>query len=164
MKRLDIETLVRGSASDTSRRNRGQTLQDFVVGISIFILAFVLAISLMPGVLSPFTPTVGTQTQATAERVSGAIVANLSEPAAPNSLNETRVDVLFNQSGSNLHNRFGLAESTQINITLEELDGLAQINTTGDYRNRDRTGQSGRIVTVNDSSCDPACRLVVRTW
>jgi len=156
---MDEDRGTRQPAAD-----RGQTLQDFILGISIFVLGFVLVLSLIPGLLTPFESAVGTDEQATADRVSSAIVSNLSMPAQPNYLNQTAKKTLFDLSTADLENRFGIRSTTQLNVTLATLNGSIQINATGEPATRDEIAESIRIVSTDDPDCEPACRLIVRTW
>lgn len=145
--------------------DRGQTLQDFVLGISIFILGFVLVLSLIPGLLTPFEPAVGTAEQATADRIASTIVSNLSIPAQPNTLNSTETATLFALSTTDLKDRFGVTSTTHVNVTLESLDGSARNDTVGDPATRDELAESIRLVSFDDPSrSEPAYRLIVRAW
>ncbi|WP_136687014.1 DUF7287 family protein [Halorhabdus amylolytica] len=161
---------MQDSATRTEGRragdDRGQTLQDFVLGISIFIVGFFIVLSMFPGLLGPFQSGLSSDKQANAERISATIVSNLSEPAQPNHLNTTATKNLFALSASDVRTRFNLSRPTQVNVTLEALNGSAQLEHVGDVVTRNQTATSIRIVHVNVTSgdCDPACRLVVRTW
>ncbi|WP_135665897.1 DUF7287 family protein [Halorhabdus rudnickae] len=148
------------------RGDRGQTLQDYVLGISIFIVGIFIVLSMFPGLLGPFHSDIGRDKQATADRVSSTIVSNLSVPEQPNHLNTTATRNLFALSTSDVRTRFNLSRPTQLNVTLEALNGSAQFETVGDGITRNQTAISTRIVHVNVTSgnCDPACRMVVRTW
>ncbi|WEL17879.1 Putative pilin/flagellin [Halorhabdus sp. SVX81] len=144
---------------------RGQTLQDFVLGISIFMLGFVLVLSLIPGLLTPFESSVGANEQAAADRVTSTIVSNLSMPAQPNTLNGTNAMALFSLSTTDLKDRFGVGSSMHLNVTVEYLDGSAPVAMVGDPVTRDEFGKSSRIVSVDvPGSTEPAYRLIVKVW
>jgi len=155
-----------GPRGGRAGNDRGQTLQDFVLGISIFIVGFFIVLSMFPGLLGPFQSGLSSDKQASADRISATIVSNLSEPARPNHLNTTATKDLFALSTSDVRTRFNLSTPTQVNVTLETLNGSSQFETVGDSVTRNQTAMSARIVHTNVTSgdCDPACRLVVRTW
>jgi hypothetical protein len=156
----------RGRA-DRERRDRAQTLQDYVLGISIFMVGFMFVLALFPGLLMPFESSLDGDTQAAADRVTAEIVSNFSKPAEPNVLNATRLNqTVFNRSRSvaDLRSQFGLSSDTSINITLEQLNGMTRLNASGNPVTNDRTAVSVRIVDTGYPGCDPGCRLVVRTW
>nr|WP_181685618.1 hypothetical protein [Halorhabdus salina] len=142
-------------------------MQDYVLGISIFLVGFMFVLALFPGLLMPFESTLDGDTEAAADRVSAEIVSNFSEPAEPNVLNTTQLDqTVFNSSRSvaELRSDFGIASDTSLNISVEQLDGVARLNASGNPVTSDRTAVSVRIIKTGTSGCNPGCRLVVRTW
>ncbi|QGN06248.1 hypothetical protein Hrd1104_02380 [Halorhabdus sp. CBA1104] len=152
---------------EADQQDRAQTMQDFVLGISIFMIGFMFVLALFPGLLTPFESSLDGNTEAAADRVTAEIVSNFSKPAEPNVLNATRLNqTVFNDSRSvaDLKSQFGLPSDTGLNITLQRLDGMAHLNASGNPVTNDRTAISVRIVDTGFSGCDPGCRLVVRTW
>ncbi|QSG06539.1 DUF7287 family protein [Halapricum desulfuricans] len=141
---------------------RGQTLQDFAVGIGVFLVVFIFVLSLFPGLLSPFQSATGGSERAQAEQVTTQMVENLSEGSDLHHLNETRLWRVLDQSESDLRDRYGLPRTTNINITVETLSGEKTINGTDNSFYDREVATSARIVTVE--GCSPACRLVVRVW
>lgn len=146
------------------RSTRAQTLQDFAIGISIFLLAFMFVLSLFPGLLTPFQAEAGGSERAQAEKVSTTILANLSAGPQQNDLNETALATLFDpgMSERDLLQRYGLPSSTNVNITVETLNGTTNVYTSTNEVGGSVVATSSRLVTI--PSCDPACRLVVRVW
>lgn len=149
-----------------ARSDRGQTLQDFVLGIGIFIVAFMFVLSLFPGLLTPFQSTAGGSERAQAEQVSTRILSNMSAGPQPNHLDGTRVNSIIAPSTtqSDLRKRFGLASTTQLNVTVESLNGTEKLYRTSNSARNHEVATSARIVTLEDARCRPACRLVVRVW
>jgi len=152
---------------------RGQTLHDYVAGISVFILTVTLVIGLLPGLLAPYQ-TEGNAADATAvERISGKIVSNFSTPSAPNVLHGPNLSTTLSLNNSELQTRYNLADHTNINVSVVTLNGSTIVtNESGDplvaganWHGNDPTSSS-RIVSLSDrpSDCGPACRLVVRAW
>lgn len=147
------------------RDDRAQTLQDFAIGIGVFLVAFVFVLSLFPGLLTPFQSTASGSERAQAQQVSTEILSNYSAGPQQNNLSAVRMNTLLSTSSeADLLDEFGLASSANINITVETLDGTANVfKSTNDVRNRE-LATSTRLVTLADARCDPACRLVVRVW
>ncbi|MCU4716590.1 DUF7287 family protein [Halapricum hydrolyticum] len=143
---------------------RGQTLQDFAVGIGVFLVVFVFVLSLFPGLLTPFQSSASGAERAQAEQVTTQMMHNLSEGSEPNHLNATRVTATLNQPESDLRDRFGLPSTVNLNITVETLDGETHIESTVNRLYDREVATSARIITMDDPECDPACRLVVRVW
>ena len=155
-----------GAPNTPRTTDRGQTLQDFAIGIGIFIIAFVIVLSLFPGLLFPFQSATSGSERAEAQTVSTSIVSNNSVGTAQNNLSVTEIQPLFDPSTTeaDLQARFGLSDTTNINITIETLDGESIIFGSANEPGEREVATSTRIVTMNDPECAPACRLVVRVW
>lgn len=153
--------------------DRGQTLQDYVVGISVFLVVVFLALGFFPDLLSGFqSETVGDH-EAQADRVGRQLVSNASMNGTVNELDADVLDEIMGLDESSLRDRYGLDGAVNVNITLQSLDGRSfvtdaagnPVTSTPRYFG-DAAGSAARIVTVSDSDydCSPACRLVVRAW
>ncbi|MGM0388339.1 MAG: DUF7287 family protein [Natrinema limicola] len=154
----------------TAWLERGQTTQDFVVGIGVFLLAIAFVFSFFPALVTPYDSSVGGAETAQADRIADRIV-NDTSTGTPNELNETEFDKRY-RSGD-LTEELGLRSSNdnaidQVNVTVTELNETVAIDddwTAGDAYDDQAAASSARIVTTNDGSdCEPACRLVVRVW
>ncbi|QSW98093.1 DUF7287 family protein [Haloterrigena alkaliphila] len=159
-----------------SLRDRGQTTQDFAVGIGVFILAIAFVFSFLPTMLTPFDSSVTGGQTAQADRIADRVVHNLSESTdRPNEIDGTEFSEDYAADDANLSTLVGLRSIDQVNIRLEHPNGSA-VNDPGnwtagsEYRNQS-AASSARLVTVGDTppgvsepGCDPACRLVVRVW
>lgn len=143
---------------------RGQTLQDFAVGVGIFLIAFVFVLSLFPGLLTPFQSSTSGAERAQAEQVSTQMLNDLSTGSQPNHLDATALSTALSGSEADLLDRYGLPITANINVTVETLDGTRNIYATNNYVGDREVATSARIVTMNDARCEPACRLVVRVW
>jgi len=143
---------------------RGQTLQDFAVGVGIFLIAFIFVLSLFPGLLTPFQSSASGAERAQAEQVSTQMLNTLSDGSAPNHLNTAELTTVLGGSEADLLDRYGLPIAANINVTVETLDGTRNIYTTNNEVGDREVATSARIVTLDDTRCEPACRLVVRVW
>jgi hypothetical protein len=168
MSRRDRAVRATGLAEDC----RGQTLQDYALGISVFLVAvLVLLGALFPTVLTPFTDNVGADKRSQAQRVAAEVVANASVPGKTNHLNASTVETVTALGEDGLRSRYRLPGSVRVNVTLTPLDGSGIVRSAGGV---DLTAgpapvdreiaSSTRIVTLTDGSCPTACRLAVRVW
>jgi hypothetical protein len=151
--------------------DRGQTLQDFILGVSIFLIVVVFVFGLFPNFLSPFTAGVDASERAQADRLARNLIENHSVESADNTLNGTQLAITMQEPESTLRERFGLATTANINITVRELSGqqVVQYNgtplATGNNRENETSGSVSRIVSIAGSEkCQPGCRLIVRVW
>ena len=152
---------------------RGQTTQDFAVGIGVFILAVAFVFSFLPSILTPFDSSVSGGQTAQADRVADRIVYDLSTETGPET--ELDGDEFRELDDDELADRFGLREDQarydRINVTLEPLNRSASLGgewTVGDEYDNESAASSARIVSFDADTgpdeCEPACRLVVRMW
>ncbi|MCU4752712.1 hypothetical protein OB919_12120 [Halobacteria archaeon AArc-curdl1] len=150
--------------------SRGQTTQDFAVGIGIFLLAVAFVFSYVPTLITPFSASTASDS-AQADRIATDIVANYSTETA-NELNATKLDDRNDSSMS----EFGIRQSLdgtpidRVNVTIESFDGEQSYTFGEEYRDQP-SGTATRVITLDDPSeldedfkCDPACRLTVRVW
>lgn len=160
-------TLPRGPGT------RGQTPQDYVIGIVVFIAVLVVVIGFLPTLTEPFQSGVQSDDSAQADRVAQQAVANLSTVKEPNQLNSTKLDRLLELDGQEMQDRFGLPVATQVNLTVVTLNGSDYVENAADEpltsKNDYFSGNAAttaRIVRLSGDghTCEPACRLVVRVW
>ncbi|MFC4543708.1 hypothetical protein ACFO5R_17415 [Halosolutus amylolyticus] len=156
-----------------SLSDRGQTTQDFAVGIGVFILAVAFVFSYVPSLVTPYDSSVGGAETAQADRIADRIVENTTDSSTPNELNGSLYQERFADVPENLTAVLGLRASDdddvfdRVNITIESLgDEPVDDEWSGGHTYDDQSAaSSARIVTVDDGlDCDPACRLVVRVW
>jgi hypothetical protein len=167
---------VSGTTSRTGAgRERGQTIQDYAIGISVFVLTVTAAVTLFPSLVSTYGGGPSEEFTATVDRVSESIVRNQSASGRTAELDPAGLAELDALNTSELRERFALRETTQVNVTLRTSDGSAFVTdgggnpvTAGEPYRRGREGaQEIRIVTLSNDTyagCAQGCRLVVRVW
>lgn len=155
---------------------RGQTLQDYVVGISIFLVVVFIALGFFPELLAGIQSTNIADNEAQADRVARQIVVNNTVPGTTNELNVSKIETMMDQSENQLRDRFNLTDTVSLNISFVPLNGTNGVfveNGTGTLLTSDpmyfgdEAGSAERIVKLSNASvrhCDPACRLEVRAW
>ncbi|ADD06691.1 uncharacterized protein Nmag_3139 [Natrialba magadii ATCC 43099] len=170
----------------TSAWERGQTTQDFVVGIGIFILAIAFVFSFLPSLITPFDSPAGGAETAQADRIADQVVANLSDGVQANEIIDDEFEERYVEANeTELSKQIGLRANEDeeivydnVNISIERLNPQGEdgryVNTdelaAGDTYDNQSAASAARIVTVVDEDgtppegCESACRLVVRTW
>lgn len=156
------------------RSDRGQTLQDYVLGVSVFLLIVIgLLTAILPTVLAPFEDTPGGDKTAQADRIAEQLVRNTSVASDTNRLNASALEQVVSADQSTIRDRFSLPRGSNVNITVLKMDGSSRIvGPAGGPLSSPRSpgespaATSARIVTLNhdSSDCQPGCRLVVRVW
>ncbi|WP_254862466.1 DUF7287 family protein [Halovivax gelatinilyticus] len=152
--------------------DRGQTVQDFAVGIGLFILAVAFIFAFVPTIITPFADAGGAQT-AQADRIAATIVDNASTDT-PNELDLEEFDEYYDEDGDDLIEVLGLRSSSdrafdRVNVTIVELDEYGDdsaeyVNASGHLYDGEIGASATRIVTTEQSECDPVCVLTVRVW
>ena len=177
-----------------SLRARGQTTQDFVVGIGVFLLAVAFVFSYVPSLITPYASYGGGES-AQADRIAATVVDDLSEnPDRPNHLNGSAfVETYEGVDSFDLAADLGLRATDtnaidRVNVSLERTNQSLdradrRVVSGGDAYTGQDAASSARIVTVDfdevdenllnlllggsesvDEACEPSCRLVVRVW
>lgn len=149
--------------------NRGQTTYDFAIGVSVFLLAAVFVITFVPNVTAPYGEGITEAEQEHAHAIARSLVADFSDTGSPAALNETRTTAFFTTTWNSdgLQNRFGVQQTTRINVTLqgveEDSDSLTICESTcaaGDVFREQGAAVSVRVVNLDGEPY----RLEVRVW
>lgn len=150
--------------------DRGQTPQDFAVGISIFLITVMFVFAFVPSVLQPSRAGEEVTLTAEGDRVASGLISNLSAPGRPNHLDDSRVeefvDAYDEDNTSEFRSDYGLRTYTEVNVTIRTLNGSARIDDYSfgdDYRNQEAVVIQ-RVVTMENPDCDDGCHLIVRLW
>lgn len=150
--------------------DRGQTLPDYVMGVSVVLLVIVFVFGLFPSYLSPFTAGIGGDERAQADRAARTLVSNLSVEAGTNRLDRGELRRVTGLTQSELQTRWGLPETAQLNVTVRTLDGGRIVTdggrplAAGDPRTNRPAASATRIVTLDHPACRQGCRLTVKVW
>lgn len=158
---------------DTTRggaRDRGQTAQDFAVGIGLFLLAVAFVFAFVPQIVSPYDVGIGASEASQADRAADSIVHNLSVDGEQVVLDASAADHYFIDTSptvEDLRERTGLPFSARINVTIRNVESESVVGgwQAGPLHREGReAATASRIVRTDDGTCEPACRLVVRVW
>ncbi|MFP4590705.1 MAG: hypothetical protein ACLFMX_01420 [Halobacteriales archaeon] len=142
-------------------RDRGQTTQDYAIGIGLFLLIVIFALTFVPSVLAPFEDVDANERAAQAERAANTIV----ERAA---LDDERVHLEDEAFAAELASlgptNLGLPSTATINVTVTDLDDETVERRAGRPYDGQDAGSWTRIVTTDEGSCVEGCRMLVRVW
>lgn len=162
---------------------RGQTLHDFAIGMTVFLLVLGYVFAFVPGLFSPFSPetdSTAIRVDRTADFLTGDLLA---EGGVAGALNETCTAYFFNGSSPDGCDRLGqsvdesyvrdlaaLSSATSVNVTMVRNGSVARYpdRATGDPLAVGPSPQSagGRVIRaariVSFDGRD--YRFVVRMW
>ncbi len=167
--------------------DRAQTVQDFAVGISLFLLTVGFVFAFVPSLFTPFQSDVAPGSTNQADRVGSSIVNDLSMDDRPNWITKRDAAGFFNtfSTAEDLQDRYGLPTTAQINVTIVPLNDTTPVDFVGitgipdlpaaagdTYRDVPAASVSRVVVVKGVPECDPAldpgqgqgCRLIVRIW
>ncbi len=161
--------------------DRGQTPQDFAIGMSIFLLAVLTVLAFVPQIFTPFTAP-GTAVEGQADRASTAVVEELRVEGSATTLNASKTEMWFNASRDDptdaLAASLGVESYRNVNVSIYRLNGSERSEvveleangnatnlTAGEPYDGEPSSTMVRIVTIpGEDECQPGCRLVVRVW
>lgn len=145
---------------------RGQTLQDYVIGVSVFLLATAFVVGFIPTLFTPFTAPVDASQTAQADRYAAEVLSEITQSDSANALNGTETDSFF-ASESNV-DQIPTSERSEVNVTLVAGDGTVQQSVGPPYQG-ESTAAATRIVVpeagyTGNHTCTATCRIEVRLW
>lgn len=154
--------------------DRGQTLQDYLLGVLLVLLTIAGVFAFFPEVFVPFEDTVDSGSQQMADELADEVVAVNATAGSERTvdlaaLNRTLQDP---DEFQRLVNRSGTPDWKQVNVTVKDGDQVlftGEAPTVGSvYRENSSGPTATRIRTIraaNESSaCAGGCRVVVRVW
>ena len=149
---------IRNEGAGTT--DRGQTGLDFLVGMSVFLLAVGFVFLFLPTMFDPFVGS-GTSNALVADRSAAHLTENvLVDPEKPGDLNETKAAAFFDACDEEGINELLGVGLQRVNVTLEHAGSV--VDSCGPaYTERDSVTASQRI--LSDSEND-LLRLYVRVW
>ncbi|GAA0660727.1 hypothetical protein ACFQDG_08920 [Natronoarchaeum mannanilyticum] len=163
---------------------RAQTVQDFAVGISIFLLVVGAVFLMFPSLFTPYEQAIADEgPDSQADRIGMLIADNVTGDEGTNELTSSEINYWFAGDEDDLRRAVGVSSNTQVNVTLttigtdregpialddDDADIDADEAAVGPSPEGRDTSTAARIVTVGDNDWvddpGPAYRLVVRVW
>lgn len=155
--------------------DRGQTVHDYLIGVSLLLITLFGVFAFVPGMFQPFSQPVGADKHAAAERVGERLVSDHALPGEQNTINGTAYEDTVKKPGmfTDMLDRAGVNQSLQfVNVTLSHPNGTrlddrwGRTDPESEYHVETTTAATTvRIVEAEGiDGCDPVCRIVVRVW
>jgi hypothetical protein len=159
----------------TGRTDRGQTPNDYLLGIVILLLSIILVFGYFPSIYQPFEQQAGTEEQAMADNLAAEIVENSTaggnEQTVDFELLKTTIDYYVNNS-----ERAGIPDWFNLNVTVINSTGgpvtingpsKTLLNNGTTWRDSQAKSTIRFVVAQNPKKvpeCANGCRIVVRVW
>ncbi|WP_231182898.1 hypothetical protein [Haladaptatus sp. DYF46] len=140
--------------------DRGQTLNDYVLGISVFLLTVAFVVAFLPSIFTPFNAPIDDSTAARASRGATFIIDDLSVEGRANVLDQSRTTTFFEQNETELRRVLGFPRTTDVNVTLVDAETGIVNRSAGDAPGDDPTAATDRIVRIGSNTY----QLTVRVW
>jgi len=149
--------------------DRGQTLNDYTMGISVFLLAVAFVVAFVPSIFAPFTAPIDDETTARADRGATRVLTTLSEDDARNVLSVNRTKSFFEDgNATTLRESLGVPATSDVNVSVVDpgTGEVARIGSPGIDASAGvpisdgPTAAATRVVVLNDSTY----HLTVRVW
>ena len=140
---------------------RGQTAYDYLLGVTLLLVAIITVLSLFPQVFGPFVEPTSSAKERMADRVASDIIEANAVGDNARTLNTSRLnddDYIEQVKGS-----AGLKDLRGVNVSVRA--GSATLAQAGDERIGNQPSATVvRTVRTVDGQCESGCQLVVRVW
>jgi hypothetical protein len=148
---------------------RGQTLNDYALGMGVFVLAVTITFAVIPSVFAPFTAPIESDQSVQANRVADQVLDDMTVDGTQNTIDDSKANSdFFDGSGGvdadTLRDRYGLSLTSQINVTLVWDDDPGDRVEVGEEYGDRPVASAVRVVVGYEDKCSPTCRLIVRVW
>lgn len=129
--------------------DRGQTQQDFAVGISVFLLVVFFVFAFVPTTIAPTDANTESDSYV-ADRISESVLETVSEPGEANTVTVDQSARFFQNHSAegSIQANYSVASPRQVNVTLETLQGVTvTMNETTDSVG---VGVNGTVARAGD--------------
>jgi hypothetical protein len=153
---------------------RGQTLNDYALGMGVFVLAVTITFAVIPSIFAPFTAPIESDQSVQANRVADQVLDDMTVDGTRNTIEDSKANTDFfdgSVDADDLRDRYGLSVTSQINVMIVwDDDPNDRIQMGEEYGDRP-VASAVRVVVGYDNivgnpgaNCQPTCRLIVRIW
>lgn len=147
---------------------RGQTFQDYTLGVSLFVVSVAIILAFIPSILAPFNAPIDDGVSTRADRSAERLTYSLSADGQPNVLNPVETKEFFRDRSDERSVRayLGLDETSNVNVTIHDpatdaVESIDAVRLAAGEPYPDRPmAASSRVVTIEDEPY----RLTVRIW
>lgn len=145
---------------------RGQTANDYLIGIIIVLVTVVAVFGFFPSIFTPFEAAVTSQDRVMADNLADELVSANTVPGTQQTLNVTAFEDDLSNAAT-LKQRAGIRESRQINATIENETTIIARGTDDDNFGNATVPSATKVRFVrlaNNPDCTSGCFLIVRVW
>lgn len=162
---------------------RGQTQIDFLIGMSVFLLAVAFTFGFVPTMIEPFSDSSGSDLQVADRSAAHLVEGALGSPDNPSVLNRECTRDFFDESANescryehhagDLHDELGIEETTGVQVTINDSDEVEaddsdelhdingiELKAGDDPPTSGNVAVSNRIVSIDGAVYE----LSVRVW
>lgn len=154
-----------------NRADRGQTINDYLLGMILLLLSIALVFGYFPGIFQPFETEVSNEEEAMATNLAAELVDNSTVGESQQTVNLTVLDQTMADFDEDSEPA-GIPEWLQWNATVLDSEGEViehehnneKIQNGSVWRD-DLAGSTVRFVSaVDNDDCGEGCRILVRVW
>ena len=147
--------------------SRGQTTYDYLLGTVLLLVTIIAVLSVLPQLFDPFTSPVSAEERGLADRIATEAIETNATANSERTLNVSGIQD-EEQYISDLKNRSGIWKpyARSVNITFQKPGTLSPGKTIGEER-LDSTPEAQavrNVRTVDSSTCNGECHMIVRVW
>jgi len=155
-------------------RDRGQTLQDYLLGIALVLLTVVGVFAFFPDVFVPFEEPVESEDRQMANELATELVEVNSTMQGRRTVNVTGLERTVQDTDAlgRLVNRSGIPRWKQVNVTVRSDARLLVTGESSDtgsvFREESSAPPATTVRTIQAANrthaCAESCQIVVRVW
>lgn len=161
----------RGRGTDSNRKEtkRGQTPNDYLIGIILLLLTITIALAYFPTLFQPFEEPVGSDEESMADNLASQLLADHAVPGEERTLNLTALNETVADPDDELQQ---IPDWMRWNVTVVDGDrGAVEVDGEpvrgGPEWGGEPAATTTRFVLAQDSdddACEHGCRFIVRVW
>lgn len=143
---------------------RGQTANDYLIGIIIVLLTIAAVFGFFPSIFEPFQEPLDNDERTMADNLATQLVETNRTMNGQRTLNFTGLNKTIKRTDL-LKRQAGIPSWKQVNVTVRTDVTSPPLFTGGDNRTGQVEATTVRYVRAqNDTRCASGCQLVVRVW
>jgi len=153
--------------------DRGQTLQDYLLGIVLVLLTIIGVFTFFPDVFVPFDEPVESEDREMATELADELVEANRTQRGTQTVNVTALEQSIQDPIlGRLVTQSGIPDWKQLNVTIKESDQVIEVgaaNGTGSVFRQDSSDPPATVIRTVQAqnrthACAQSCQLVVRVW
>ncbi|MFB6185032.1 MAG: hypothetical protein ABEI96_10795 [Haloarculaceae archaeon] len=148
--------------------DKGQTTQDYVIGISLVLLTLTGVFLVVPGIFNPFADPVDSTDRTMADSVATTLIREYQVDGTKRTLEYAALKGTLDDDDAfaDVVTAAGVPPRRRVSVVvLTDAGSTIRYDAPNRYDGNSATALTIRVVDfTDDGRCDAACRLVVRVW